>query len=248
MRQRISALTGNGFIVAGGANAALEAHNLDLAKQWLDRATGAMNDNPQVMRERQRYLTWTGGYQEAADLGSKVIERLPRDPQAPVYLAYDLYYLGRYDEALALAIKYDSILPNNRDLALIEGYVHARAGAYQQALEDFSRAVDRDPKMATGYANRGFMRNNLRQAKQAVQDFQTAIKFRQDYGEAHFGLAYSYLQLRHPQPALEQLSIAAKITGHHPGLAPGAGRSLPPGTKAPLCGKRISHRSGRDAE
>ncbi len=205
--------TGNGFIVAGGANAALEAHNLDLARQWLDRATGAINDNPQVMRERQRYLTWTGGYQEAANLGFKVIERLPRDPQAPVYLAYDLYYLGRFDEALALATKYDSILPNNRDLALIEGYVHARAGAYQQALEDFSRAVDRDPKMATGYANRGFMRNNLRQPKQAVQDFQTAIKFRQDYGEAHFGLAYSYLQLRHPQPALEQLSIAQKLLG-----------------------------------
>ena len=130
MRQRISALAANGLIVAGGANAALEAHNLDLAKQWLDRATGAMNDNPQVMRERQRYLTWTGGYQEAADLGSKVIERLPRDPQAPVYLAYDLYYLGRYDEALALATKYDPILPNNRDLALIEGYVHARAGLH----------------------------------------------------------------------------------------------------------------------
>jgi tetratricopeptide (TPR) repeat protein len=203
----------NGLIVAGGANAALEAHNLDLAKQWLDRATGTMNDNPQVMRERQRYLTWTGGYQEASELGYKVIERLPRDPQAPVYLAYDLYYLGRYADAFALATKYDSILPNNRDLALIEGYVHARDGFYQEALEDFTRAVERDPKMATGYANRGFMRNNLRQAKQAVQDFQRAIKIRPDYGEAHFGLAYSYLQLHHPQPALEQLSIAQKSLG-----------------------------------
>jgi tetratricopeptide (TPR) repeat protein len=203
----------NGLIVAGGANAALEAHNLDLAKQWLDRATGTMNENPQVMRERQRFLTWTGGYQEAAELGNKVIERLPHDPQAPVYLAYDLYYLGRYDDALALANKYDSILPNNRDLALIEGYVHARAGLYQEALGDFTRAVERDPKMATGYANRGFMRNNLRQAKPAVQDFQTAIKIRPDYGEAHFGLAYSYLQLHRPQPAHEQLNIAQKLLG-----------------------------------
>jgi len=208
--QRMSA---NSLIVAGGANAALEARNLVLAKQWLDRATGAMNDNPQVMRERQRYLTWTGGYQEAADLGHKVIERLPRDPQAPVYLAYDLYYLGRYDDALALAVKYEPLLPNNRDLALIEGYVHARAGLFQEALEDFTRAVQRDPKMATGYANRGFMRNNLRQAKQAVADFQTAIKLRQDYGEAHFGLAYSFLQLHRPQAALEQLTISQKLLG-----------------------------------
>ena len=123
-----------------------------------------------------------------------MIERLPRDPQAPVYLAYDLYYLGRFDEALALATRYDSILPNNRDLALIEGYVHARAGDIRSA-DDFSRAVERDPKMATGYANRGFMRNNLHQPKRPCTDFQTAIKLRQDYGEAHFGLAYSYLQL-----------------------------------------------------
>jgi len=203
----------NALIIAGGANAALEAHSLDLAKQWLDRASGTVNDNPHVMRERQRYLTWTNGYQEAADLGFKVIEHLPHDPQAPVYLAYDLYYLGRYNDALELATKYDSILPNNRDLALIEGYVHARAGAYEEALADFTRAVERDPKMATGYTNRGFMRNNLRQAKQAVQDFQTAIKIRQDYGEAHFGLAYSYLQLHRPQLALDQLNIAQKLLG-----------------------------------
>ncbi len=208
--QRMAA---NSLIVAGGVNAALEAHDLDLAKQWLDRATGAMNDNPQVMRERQRYLTWTGGYQEAADLGYKVIDRLPRDPQAPVYLAYDLYYLGHYDDALALAVKYDPLLPNNRDLALIEGYVHARAGLFQEALADFTRAVQRDPKMATGYANRGFMLNNLRQAKTAVVDFQTAIKLRPDYGEAHFGLAYSYLQLHRAQAALEQLNISQKLLG-----------------------------------
>ncbi len=48
----------NSLIVAAGANAALEAHNQDLAKQWLDRAKGKMNDSPQVSRERERYLTW----------------------------------------------------------------------------------------------------------------------------------------------------------------------------------------------
>ena len=31
-------VTTNALIVSGGANAALEAHNFDLAKQWLDRA------------------------------------------------------------------------------------------------------------------------------------------------------------------------------------------------------------------
>ncbi|MGB9361543.1 MAG: tetratricopeptide repeat protein, partial [Candidatus Sulfotelmatobacter sp.] len=57
------------MIVAGGANAALEAHNRELAKHWLDRAQGAMNESPQVSRERERYLTLEGDYAESAKLG-----------------------------------------------------------------------------------------------------------------------------------------------------------------------------------
>ena len=67
----------NALIVAGGANAALEAHNQDLARHWLDRAKGKMNDSPQVSRERERYLTLKGDYAEAAKLGEKVLEKLP---------------------------------------------------------------------------------------------------------------------------------------------------------------------------
>jgi tetratricopeptide (TPR) repeat protein len=207
----------NALIVAGGANAALEAHNLDLAKQWLDRSKDGMNNNPQVMRERERYLTWKRQYQEAADLGAQVVEKLPRDTEGVVYLAYDLYYLGRYTEALDLATKYETILHGNRDLALIAGYVHVRFGKLQDALADFTLAVERDPKMATGFANRGYVLNDLHQAAKAVPDFQTAIQLQPNYGEAHLGLAYAYLQIRRPGPALDELQTTEKLMGQsHP--------------------------------
>src|SRR5262249_47218816 len=48
----------NALVVAGGANAALEAHNIELANRWLQRAKDKMNDSPQVQRERERYLTF----------------------------------------------------------------------------------------------------------------------------------------------------------------------------------------------
>jgi tetratricopeptide (TPR) repeat protein len=205
------------MIVAGGARAALEAHNLDLAKQWLDRAKGEMNNNAALMRERQRYLTWKGQYAEAADLGARVLRKLPNDTEGAVYRAYDLYYLDRYQEALQLATEYDSILSNNRDLALIAGYVHVRSGDLQDALKDFTRAVERDPKMATGFVNRGFVLNDLKQASRAVPDFQRAIELQPDYPEAHLGLGYAYLQLHRPAPALDELQIAAKSLGEtHP--------------------------------
>ncbi len=203
----------NALVVAGGANAALESHNPDLAKTWLDRAKGKMNDSPQVSRERERYLTFKGDYAESAKLGYAVLEKLPNDREGVVYLAYDLYYLGKYQDAMALVTKYDPILSTDKDLPLIAGYVHAHDGQLQDALSDFTRALERDPKMATGYVNRGFILNDLREGGKAANDFQTALKLQPNYGEAHLGLAYADLQLHRPKPALIQLNAAQKALG-----------------------------------
>jgi tetratricopeptide (TPR) repeat protein len=203
----------NALIVAGGANAALEAHNFNLAQRWLQRADEKMNTNPQVKRERERYLTFKGDYAESAKLGYEVLEKLPNDREGVVYLAYDLYYLQRYDDALALANKYEPILANDKDLPLIAGNVHAHKGNLAEALKDFTRALERDPKMATGYVNRGFVLNDLHRGGEASQDFKTALKLQPDYGEAHLGLAFADLQLRRPKAALAQLDAAQKALG-----------------------------------
>ncbi len=211
--QAYQRMPSNALIIAGGTNAALEAHNSDLAMHWLERATGKMNDSPQVNRERERYLTLKGAYAESAKLGYSVLEKLPSDREGVVYLAYDLFYLGHYDEALALTTKYDSILANDKDLPLVAGYVHAHYGQSREALADFTLALERDPQMATGYVNRGFILNDLKEGGKAARDFQIAIKLQPDYGEAHLGLAYADLQLHHPKPALTQLAVAQKALG-----------------------------------
>ena len=203
----------NAMVVAGGANAALEAHNIPLAKRWLDRASAKANTSAQVKRERERYLTFKGEYEESAKLGYEVIEKLPNDREGVVYLAYDLYYLGRYDDALALVTKYEPVLANDKDLPLIAGNVHVHNGDLNVALKDFTLALERDPKMATGYVNRGFVLNDLRQPGKASSDFQTALKLQSNYGEAHLGLAYADLQLHRPKPALTQLDAAQKALG-----------------------------------
>ena len=82
-----------------------------------------------------------------------------------------------------------------------------------EALADFTRALERDPKMATGYVNRGYVLNDLHEAAKAVKDFQTALQLQPDYGEAHLGLAFADLQLHRPRPALIQLDTAQKLLG-----------------------------------
>jgi tetratricopeptide (TPR) repeat protein len=207
----------NALTVAGGANAALESHNLALAQHWLERANRKMNESPQVQREHERYLTFKGDYAGSAKLGYNVIAKLPNDREGVVYLAYDLYYLGQYTDALALAQKYEPILDHDKDLPLIAGNVHAHNGELASALKDFSLAIERDPQMATGFVNRGFVLNDLKQPDRSSQDFRAALKLQPGYGEAHLGLAYAYLQLHRPKPALTQLEAAQKILGKsHP--------------------------------
>lgn len=203
----------NALIIAGGSNAAIEAHNLDLAKKWLDRAHGPIADSPLVMRERERYLTLKGEYAEAAKLGEKVIAQLPTDHEGAVYLAYDLYYLHRYDETAALVKKYQRRFPEDKDLSLISGYLNVRDHQLQAALDDFTTALKWDPKMATGYVDRGFVLNDLKEPSKAATDFETALQLQPKYGEAHLGLAYADLQLHRPRSALVQLESAGKILG-----------------------------------
>jgi tetratricopeptide (TPR) repeat protein len=201
----------NPLIVSGAVNASLEAHHPDEAKQWLARASAEEKQNPQVMREHERYLTITGNYAESADLGYQVIQKLPNDREAVDYLAYDLLFLKRLDEAMKIADHYQPILDHDRDLSLIQGYVHAANHQFQAAVDSFTHALDIDPTIAVGYMNRGYVYNDMRLATKAEQDFRKAIAINPQYGEAHLGLAFALLQLRRSAAALKEAEIASRL-------------------------------------
>jgi tetratricopeptide (TPR) repeat protein len=201
----------NPLIIAGAMNAALEAHHAALAKDWLARASDSMQQNPQVMREHERYLTMSGDYAASAELGYQVIQKLPHDREAVDYLAYDLLFLKRLDEAMTIVDRFAPTLPDDRDLPLIAGYVHADRGEHAAAVRDFTRALEVEPTMAVGYMNRGYVYNDMRLASKAEQDFRKALEINPQYGEAHLGLAYALLQLRRSTAALKEAEIATRL-------------------------------------
>jgi len=203
----------NSLIVAGGMNAAIEAHQYPLAAQWLTRATPEMQQDPLVMREKERYLTWTQKYQESADVGHEAIKKLPRDRDVVVYLGYDLLHLGQYDELLALTTKYEPILPKDPALPLLAGYVHKHNRDLDQAEAAFTRSLEHDPKVATAYVNRGFVLHDQRKGAPAAADFEAALRLEPKNGEAHLGLAYASLDLHRPQAALQHAKLAEKELG-----------------------------------
>jgi tetratricopeptide (TPR) repeat protein len=202
-------------IVAGGLNAAIEAHNMPLAGEWAGRVTDAMNRDPQVLRERERYLNFEGDYEQSAAIGEQAINVLPHDRDVVVYLGYDYLRMNKWEELLALADDNSSRFPKEPDLPLFAGYVHKHRGQSEEAREDFTEALTRDPEVVTAYVNRGYMLNDLHQPQAAADDFEAALKRDPKDGEAHLGLAYSYLDLNKPSAALKQAELAEQSMGDH---------------------------------
>jgi tetratricopeptide (TPR) repeat protein len=203
----------NAMIVAGGMNAGIEAHNLDLAGEWSKRVTDEMQGEPQILREEERYLSFEGKYSESVEVGRKAMKVLPKDRDVAVYLGYDLLHLEDYDELLNLTTSYLNVLPKEADIPLLEGYVHKHAGLNEQARQDFTEALKRDPTVVTAYVNRGYVLNDLHQPQAAAADFESALKREPNNGEAHLGLAYSDLDLHKPQAAVHQADLAERASG-----------------------------------
>ncbi len=203
----------NALIVAGGMNAGIEAHNFKLAGEWQARADAGMDHQPDVLREKERYLSFQGRYEESAQAGREAIKAMPHDRDVVVYLGYDLLHLQDDAALLALTSQYMDVLPREPDIPLLAGYVHKKDGQDQQALADFSEAIKRDPTVVTAYVNRGYVENDLHQPRPAAADFETALRREPKNGEALLGLAYADLDLHRPHEAVHESELAERALG-----------------------------------
>jgi tetratricopeptide (TPR) repeat protein len=203
----------NALIVAGGLNAGIEAHKLDMAGVWFHRVTHEMTRQPVVLREEERYLSFEGRYQESAEIGLQAIKAMPRDRDVVVYLGYDFLNLGKYDDLQALTSKYLNILPKEPDIPLLAGYADKHFHRDEEARLDFTQVLQRDPSVVTAYVNRGYVLSELHQPRPAAADFESALQREPNDGEAHLGLAYADLDLHRPQAALRQASFAERTMG-----------------------------------
>ena len=203
----------NPALIAGGANAAIQNHKFQLASTWVRRSTPAMMDDPRIQREWERVLFFDGKYRESAQFGYKVLAQRPKDLDGAVYLDYALYNLGRYDDALALASRYEVMLPQEPNFPLLQGHVHKQQGLLDKAVDDYGRALKRDPKMVEALVNRGYVENDLQDAEAAIGDFDQALKLQANNGSARLGAAFSNLELHRSHAALDQVAQAEKLLG-----------------------------------
>jgi len=212
-RKAFSLAPKNALIIAGGMNAAIEAQKLDLAGKWLDLASNDMKQQPQVLKQRERYFRLQGHYQESVDVGQQAIKALPKDRDVVVYLGYDYLQLQQYSQLAKLTADYYNTFPQDSDIPLLAGYVEKHDNNNDKALKDFTEAIRRNPKVATAYVNRGYIYNDLHNPESGAADFEAAIKLEPGNGQAHMGLAYSDLDLGKSKAAIHESELAEKAMG-----------------------------------
>merc|ERR1712173_35430 len=84
------------------------------------------------------------------------------------------------------------------EAAKTEGNTHMKAKEYQKAIEEYTKAVEFNPKSEVYFCNRAVAYTNINKFHEALDDCKKAIAINPDYAKAfsRMGLIYSKLSFR----------------------------------------------------
>lgn len=88
------------------------------------------------------------------------------------------------------------------------GNEHYKKGEFVEALKFYDRAVEMCPGNASCWSNRAASFMGLERLKDAVRDFEEAIRINPSYTKAHHKLSGLYLRLGQIEPAMRHLVLA----------------------------------------
>lgn len=112
------------------------------------------------------------------------------------------------DEQRDLGLQ-DSRAYNKRGLA------HVGTRNYEQAIVDYSKAIELDPEYAEAYNNRSTAHLSMENYGQAVTDCQQAITLAPDFVSAYVNRAIAYTGLRQYEQALADYGKALELAPHN---------------------------------
>jgi tetratricopeptide (TPR) repeat protein len=84
-------------------------------------------------------------------------------------------------------------------------------GRYEQAVAQFTQALETDPRSWNAYLRRGIAKQNLAQPDEALADFERALRINPDLLEARTARAEIYRQKGDPIHAIEELTKVIEL-------------------------------------
>ncbi|UFS72425.1 tetratricopeptide repeat protein [Geomonas sp. RF6] len=107
-----------------------------------------------------------------------------------------------------------------------EGNTFFREGKFQEAVDRYRAALEREPLFAEAHFNLGCALDRGGDPASALPHFMQAVSLRRDWGEARFNLGCTLARLGKVQEALPQLQAAAAISPANPGIRNNLGLTL----------------------
>jgi hypothetical protein len=92
-----------------------------------------------------------------------------------------------------------------------EGIKLGEQNKYQQAIEEFSKAIFRKPSFAEAYNNRGFSYLTIGQYQQAIEDYSEAIRLKPDFLAAYINRGTAYWKQGNHFAGCQDAETACKL-------------------------------------
>jgi len=115
---------------------------------------------------------------------------------------------GRGPDGVALA---DTQGQQNARDWIVRGDRGLANGEYQQAVDDFGRAIDVDPRLASAYGGRGFAFTRLGDWQRAIADYDRAIELEPQYAGTYHDRGVAYERMGDYQRALDNYGQAVEL-------------------------------------
>ena len=91
------------------------------------------------------------------------------------------------------------------------GFRASSEGHKQEAVKEYSKAIELDPSFASAYHNRGILYNDLGEYPKSLKDYSKAIELNPTYVSAYYGRGNAYFDLGEQQKALDDYNKAIEL-------------------------------------
>ncbi|MGD8336164.1 MAG: hypothetical protein PVJ29_03600 [Desulfobacterales bacterium] len=102
--------------------------------------------------------------------------------------------------------------PEDKLVLLARGSAHLKSGKAENAIGDFSRAIDVDSGYAKAYHLRGLARELAGDDNAALKDLGKAIEIDPEYGAAYFSRATLLTKMGQEDSATEDMKMVTHLT------------------------------------
>jgi len=91
------------------------------------------------------------------------------------------------------------------------GTAYYKLNRHEEAIRDYSKAIELDPKDAGAYYNRGTAFSKLSKHEDAIKDFNKAIELNPEYAESYYNRGNTHFKLNKHEEAIEDYNKAIEL-------------------------------------